>query len=142
MMLTKWRPFGPSNLHREMDQLFGTLRGDDGMTAFSPAVDIREEQERFVIQADLPGVDEEDIEVKVHEGKLMLSGKRELTTEQQEQGAYYRERRHGSFFRQFALGKAVNVEQIEATFKNGELTLVLPKREEIQPRQIKITSSN
>jgi HSP20 family protein len=121
---------------RGFDRLF-----DDGEPrGYAPAVDITEEEDHFLIKADLPGVDEKDIEVKVHDGVLLLSGKREETREEEE-GYSYRERRSGSFCRQFRLGRNVDAEKIEAAYKKGVLEVKLPKKEEAKPRQIAVSSN-
>ncbi len=141
-MLTLWRPLG--GLHRfthDFDDLF-TGRARNGHTVdFSPAVDIEEQEDHFLISADLPGVDEKDIEVKVHEGVLLLSGKREQVTEEKHEGGYYRERSFGSFHRSFTLGDGVDAEKIEAAYKGGVLTVKLPKKEQAKPRQIPVRNN-
>lgn len=138
MMLTRWRPFG--SLHRELDELFRPSNGDSVVT-YAPSVDIEEEQERFLIRADLPGLEERDIEVKVHDGTLMLSGKREEKVEQEEGGRIYRERRFGSFHRSFTLGRNVDPEGIKASYDRGVLTVELPKKPESKPRQIEVKNN-
>ena len=138
MFLTKWRPFGFSRFDRDFDDLFGALASNGGSAAYSPAVDIVEEEDSFVIRADLPGVDEKEISVKVHEGTLVLAGKREEKSEKKTERGYYCERRSGSFQRTFNLGDKVDAEKIEAKYDKGVLTLTLPKKEETKPRQIEV----
>lgn len=116
--------------------------GDQGEHAdFTPAVDIDETEEAVVLSADLPGVDEKDIEITVHQGVLVLTGKREDTREDETENTVYRERRHGSFFRRFRLGSKVNADAIHAVFKNGVLTVTLPKKEEAKPKQIPVATA-
>jgi HSP20 family protein len=117
--------------------------GDGSVARFdyAPAVDIHEAENKFVIRADLPGLEEKDLDVRVHDGTLILSGKREQSKQEQTDQGYHRERRCGSFCRQFRLGSQVDDQQIEASYKNGVLTVVLPKREEAKPRQIPVQSS-
>jgi len=138
MFLTRWRPMGLDPF-RELESFF--RQDGDGLSGYSPAVDISEEEDHYLIRADLPGVAEKDIEVKVHDGVLLLTGKREDTREEKAAGSYYRERRHGSFCRQFRLGDVVDPEKIEASYKGGVLEVKLPKKEESKPRQIPVTSS-
>ena len=126
------------HLHREIDDLFDTFRANNELVAFSPAVDILEEEDHFLIKADLPGMSESDIDIRVHDGMLLLSGKRDDERAEEREGSYYRERRHGSFSRQFKLGSNVDPETIEATYNNGVLEVKLPKKEEAKPRQIKV----
>lgn len=108
----------------------------DTNAKFTPAVDIEETEDSFVLRADLPGVKEKDIEVTVHDGTLILSGKRELTNE--DEAGTYRERSFGAFSRQFLVGDSIVESSITAKSKNGELMITLPKKEESKPRQIKV----
>jgi HSP20 family protein len=137
-MLTLWKPSDEwFSFGRELDRWF-----DEGPTRGPcPAVDIEEEENRFVLRADLPGVDEKDLEVRVHEGVLILGGKRTETREEQRGGGVYRERSTGSFSRQFRLGPGVDDTKIEASYKNGVLTVVLPKQEAAKPRQIPVQAA-
>jgi HSP20 family protein len=109
--------------------------------AFLPEVDIEEREDAFLLRADLPGVSEKEIEVKVEDGVLHLSGRREETQEETKSGRTLRERRTGAFKRSFRLGPTVDAERISASYKNGVLTLVLPKREETKPRAIRVEVS-
>jgi HSP20 family protein len=141
-MLTLWRPHHDLfRWSREFDRLFDAAPGNGDAHELSPAVDIDEEETRFVIHADLPGMDQKDIEVRVHEGTLLLAGKRESKHEEKKGSAYYRERCYGSFARRFKLGSSVDDSKIEATYENGVLTVVLPKKEEVKPRQIPVHSA-
>ena len=138
MFLTRWRPMNLDPF-RDLDRFFWPSDGQ--VTGYTPAVDLSEEEDHFLITADLPGMAEKDIEVKVHDGVLLLTGKREDTREQKEGGSHLRERRYGSFCRQFRLGDGVDAEKIEATYRNGVLEVRLPKREETKPRQIPVSTS-
>lgn len=141
-MLTLWRPHHDLlSWSREFDRLFGWGDGAAARPDYTPAVDVREEENQFVIRADLPGMEEKDLDVRVHEGTLVLSGKREESNEEKTDRGYYRERRYGTFCRQFRLGTNVDAQQIEASYKNGVLTVALPKREEAKPRQIPVHTS-
>ena len=141
-MLTLWRPHHDLfSWSREFDHLFDAAAGNGHSHALSPAVDIDEEEGRFVIRADLPGMDQKDIEVRVHEGTLLLAGKREASQEEKSSSGYYRERCYGSFARSFKLGSSVDDSKIEASYENGVLTVVLPKKEEVKPRQIPVNSA-
>jgi HSP20 family protein len=137
MFLTRYRPTGLSPFFREFDKLFA----DGERSGYAPAVDITEEEDHFLIKADLPGVNDKEIEVKVHDGVLLLSGSREETREEEKEGYSYRERRSGSFCRQFRLGRSVDAEKIEASYRSGVLEVKLPKKEEVKPRQITVTSN-
>lgn len=105
-----------------------------------PAVDIREEPDRYVIQADLPGVDPKDIEITMENGMLTLRGERKL--EKEESGDNYKrvERAYGTFYRRFSLPDTADPERIEAQGRNGVLEIILPKQEKVQPRRISVKS--
>lgn len=105
-----------------------------------PAVDIREEKDRYIIEADLPGVDPKDIEVTMEDGVLTLKGERRF--EKEATGDNYKrvERAYGVFYRRFSLPDTANPDKIEARGKNGVLEIILPKEERVQPRRIDVQS--
>ncbi len=115
--------------------LFATGRG---APSFVPAVDVVEEKDAYVLRAELPGVARENVKVEVKENHLLLSGTKE-SVQRGEEGKYrYVESRHGAFSRSFELPANVKADGIEATFKDGALTLRIPKVEEARPRAIEI----
>ena len=141
-MLTLRRPH--QDLYRwsrDLDRLFSWGEENGKSHSYAPAVDIDDEEDKFVLRADLPGIDEKNLEVRVHEGTLLLAGKRDQSEEEKTDSGCYRERRHGSFCRQFKLGANVDEAKVEASYKNGVLTVVLPKKEEAKPRQIPVNVS-
>lgn len=105
-----------------------------------PAVDIKEEADRFVIRADIPGVDPKDIEITMEGGMLTIKGERK--SEKRDEGEGYKrvERVSGSFYRRFSLPDTADAERIEAKGKNGVLEVILPKQEKVQPRRITVKS--
>ena len=103
-----------------------------------PAVDIKEEQERFVIYADVPGVDPQDIDVRMEKGILSLSGRRSAVGEPERQGFKRVERRHGSFLRRFTLPDGTDGEHVSARCRNGVLEVVIPKHQKLRPRKIAV----
>jgi HSP20 family protein len=105
-----------------------------------PAVDIREESDRYVIIADLPGVDPKDIEITMEQGVLTIKGERDSKREESHEGYKRVERVRGSFYRRFSLPDSADAEHIEAKGKNGVLEIVLPKHEKVQPRKITVKS--
>ncbi|MEX0952094.1 MAG: Hsp20/alpha crystallin family protein [Gammaproteobacteria bacterium] len=105
-----------------------------------PAVDIREETDRFVILADLPGVDPADIEITMENGVLTLKGERQFSKEENTDSYRRVERSYGSFYRRFSLPDTADAERIEARGKNGVLEIVLPKQAQVQPRKITVQS--
>lgn len=147
-MLVRHDPWSLVNrLHGDLDRLFqarlhGGEDGDNGaVTDWIPAVDIKEEDQRFVLEADVPGVRPEDIEITMENGVLTLRGRRE--TEAREQDGRYRrvERVRGQFFRRFTLPDTADAESIEAHFAHGVLEVVIPKLPQVQPRRISVKVS-
>ena len=146
MSVVRYEPWGLLNqLHSEIDRLFDTRMDrygeDNGQLAtcdWVPAVDIKEEAERYVLYVDVPGVEPKDIEVHMENGVLSIKGNRELESKQE---PYKRvERVRGSFFRRFTMPDTVNAESISATSKNGVLEIVVPKQAQKQPQRIKVVS--
>ena len=144
-MLTLFRPFNDLfRWEREVVDPSWPRWGNGERIGFTPSVDIEELEDRLILRADLPGVDEKQVEVKVHDGQLLITGSRE---ELKERGDHaegrrtYSERRFGSFCRTFSLGPRVDPSRIEATYKNGVLSVTVPKREEAKPQQIPVSTS-
>ena len=118
-----------------------TAEGDNSNVVTStwrPAVDIREEPNRFVILADLPGVDPKDIEITMDKGVLTIKGERVSEKEEAKEGYQRVERMHGTFYRRFSLPDTADAEHIEAHGRNGVLEIVLPKHADVQPRKISV----
>ena len=123
-----------------LDQFFNDVDRNWGSHApsFSPAVDIVEDKDAFVVRAELAGVAKENISVEVKDNHLVLSGKKDAV-DRGEEGKYrYVESRHGSFSRRFELPRNVKYDAIEASFKDGALTLRIPKADEAKPKAIEI----
>jgi len=140
-MFTRARPFHDiARFNRDFGRFFHAGGGNGDRANFTPAVDIEETDDAVVLSADLPGVDEKDIEITVHQGVLVLSGKREDSREEETENGVYRERRYGSFFRQFRLGSKVDPDAIAAAYRNGVLTVTLTKKEEAKPKQIPVAT--
>ena len=135
-LLDQWR--------KEMDQALGghQLSRDDATRVvgsdWMPAVDIKEEADRFVLHADIPGVRPEDIEVSMDNGVLTIRGERRHESQESTEGYKRLERQHGVFIRRFALPDTVDAERISATGNNGVLEVSLPKAEKQQPRKIQV----
>jgi HSP20 family protein len=138
-----------SRLPQEFKEAFGRLfdEGDtdqsDVVTSqWAPRVDIREEDKRFVIEADIPGVDPKAIEINMDKGVLSIRGERK-SENKTENGKYTRvERSHGVFYRRFALPDSANPDGITATGRNGVLEIEIPKRPETTPRKIDIKTGD
>ncbi len=106
--------------------------------ATTPAVDVVESDKAYEITAELPGIDEKNIEIKVTDASLSIKGEKQEAKEQKEKGYYVQERHYGSFERSFELPESVDPDKIEANIKNGVLTVTLPKRAEAQKPAKKI----
>ena len=136
-------PFhGVSTLQDQINRLFNdAFEGntqESNLTTWAPAVDIFENEHDLSVKADLPGIDPKDLDIRVENNILTIRGERKFE-KNQEQGDYLRvERAYGSFSRSFALSNTVNTEAIKADYQNGLLTLLIPKREEAKPKQIKV----
>lgn len=105
-----------------------------------PAVDIREEKERYVIHADLPGVEAKDIEITMENGILSLKGERASDQEESHEGYKRLERVRGTFYRRFSLPDTADIDKIEARSRDGVLEIVVPKHAKLQPRKITVNS--
>ena len=149
MRQSQWsnRGLGQDPIRQAFDRLFeGSLfqneSGDESSVVTSqwvPRVDIKEEANRFVLYADIPGVNPEDIEVQMDKGMLTIKGERR--EEARENESFSRiERRHGNFHRRFALPDSADPEGISASGQNGVLQIVIPKRPETTPRRIQVGS--
>jgi HSP20 family protein len=144
MTLVRYQPWGlHQDLWNEVNKLFDRTTNNDatsGATAdWAPAVDIEEHADKFVLFADVPGVDPASIEVTLEKGLLTLSGNREARVEQKEIQSRREERITGRFYRRFSLPDTVDSESVKATGKNGVLEVVIPKRPASQPRRIAVT---
>ena len=105
---------------------------------WTPAVDILETENELVIKADLPDVDMKDIQVELENGTLSLKGERKFETEEKNQGYHRIERSYGSFARYFSLPETVEADKVKADYKNGVLSVTLPKKEVAKPRTVKV----
>ena len=120
---------------------FPKEHGNMSVRNWNPAIDIYDSGSEVVIQAELPGIKKEDINVRVENNLLVLNGKKERTQEIDKNDYYRSERGYGSFSRSYRLPNVVNATKINAKFADGVLTLSLPKSEEAKPRQIDVKVS-
>lgn len=143
MNIIRYEPWGLMNrLHNELNQLFDSRLGDGesavAATDWVPAVDIKEEKDRFVLRADIPGVDPKDIEITMEDGVLTIRGERKEEIKDEKDGYRRVERVRGSFFRRFVLPDTADAEGISARGNNGVLEIVIPKQAKVQPRRITV----
>jgi HSP20 family protein len=132
----------PSALREQITRVFADVLERTGeesnLTAWAPAVDIFETEHELVVKTDLPDVDPKDLDIQIQNNILTIRGERKFEKNVKEENYLRIERAYGSFSRSFSLANTVNSEAIKAEYKNGVLTLSIPKREEAKPKQIKV----
>ncbi len=142
MAIQRWDPFKEiSSLKSQMDKIFESLmgEGEDIRTgSWVPPVDIYETENEIVIKAEVPGVSQKDIEIKVEDDTLIIRGEKRFERDMEKETYHRAERVYGKFQRSFILPKSIEKDNIKATLKQGVLTLVLPKKEEVKPKEISI----
>ena len=143
MNLIKYKPITKSLIDGDLDRVFNEMLEGNfwDFEKHYPKVDVREEKDSYVLEADLPGLTEKDIEVKVENNLLSISSSKKEEKEEKKNGYIVRERKSSSFARSFVLPEDVNRESIAASFKNGVLTLTLGKNPESQPKTIEVKSA-
>ncbi len=122
----------------DFDRVFNSFFDLEPTWTRTPAVDIREEGDKYVLEAELTGLSDKDIDVKVQDNLLTIASKKSEQTEQKKNGYLVKERRNSSFARSFVLPKDADRDKIEASFKNGLLELSIPKLPEAQPKSITV----
>jgi HSP20 family protein len=143
MKLTRvstWPTLGRlTDLRDEIDRLFeAPLARTSEFLGWTPAFDVYEEKDNFIVKAELPGMKKEDITVSLQDGNLIISGERKTETKGEGAEVYRAERYFGKFQRSVALPVTVAANQVKAEYKDGVLTVTLPKSEEAKPRQINV----
>ena len=146
MAITRYSPFNvpahvPNDFRELIEKFFNGESQDQSnvvTSQWAPHVDIKEEPNRFVIQADIPGVDPKDIEMHMEKGILSIKGERKQEAKQENEKYTRVERSHGVFYRRFALPDSADAEGISANGKHGVLEIIIPKRPETTPRRIAI----
>ena len=151
MTLVKFNPFRDllsverefNRLAKTFDNRYGLLnRSDDDSeyenAVWTPLTDVYENEENYQLKVDLPGVNKEDLKLSYKDGELSISGERKQETEEKN-GQYHRiERTFGKYYRSFNLPKLIKSDKIDAEFKDGQLTVTIPKTEEAKPKQLEI----
>jgi HSP20 family protein len=143
MIVTHYNPWFVRGNHAKqvLDRYFNGAEGEsksDAVQAWSPRVDVREEAERFVILADLPGIDPTTIEIQMDKGVLSLKGERNADVAVEGSKLTRHERQHGSFDRRFVLPDSADAEGITAVGRHGVLEISIPKKAQAAPRRIAI----
>lgn len=145
MAIIRWDPFRDLiTLREKMNRLFEeafTSRGEEKeliSSSWTPSVDIYETENALVLNAELPGLDEDDIEIKIEDNTLSIKGERKFEKETKEENYHRIERAYGSFYRSFSLPSYVDQDKIEAEHENGILKITMPKKPELKPRKVKV----
>ena len=148
-MLVHWNPWSElSRLEKDLNAFFDgraqkvapLAQNGDALepVTWTPAIDVLEDANKIVLTADLPGIDQKDVEISVENNVLTLRGERKQQPKPEGESYHRFERVYGAFSRAFTLPRTVDAEKVTAEMKAGVLTLTLPKKAEAQPRQIKI----
>lgn len=141
MTIVSYEPWAlVSRFQRQFERALGDS-ADGASVSWIPHVDIHEEAERFVVVADLPGVDGKDIDITADKGVLTIKGERRSEKKSSQDGYERVERATGSFLRRFTLPESADAEAIKATHVNGVLEVTIPKRPQEQPRRIEIKAA-
>jgi HSP20 family protein len=133
------------DVHREMSRIFddffkpAVYREEDGVWDWTPAVDVTELEDRYELHAEVPGISEKDVHVSVTDNVLTLRGEKKHEKEEKNSRYHRVERSYGGFQRSFTLPSNLKADEIKATFKNGILTIAIPKSEKVKPKEIPIT---
>ena len=143
--LQSWSPFRQlSTLRDEIDRLFDsplsalTATSQQFLSGWLPAIDLHEDKDNLVLKAELPGMKKEDIDISLHGDVLTLSGERKEESHHKEAEVYRSERSLGRFQRTLTLPMAVEAGKVQASYKDGILTVTLPKAEHAKPKQIEV----
>jgi len=130
-----------NKMFNEFDNLFGLRLRDveDQNLVWMPSTDIAEYDERYEIKMDFPGLTKEDVKISYNDGQLTISGERKFESDNKDVKYHRIERSYGKFFRSFSVPNKIKEDKIEANFKDGLLTIILPKAEEAKP---KVTNKN
>jgi HSP20 family protein len=130
-----WPTFGRlANLQDELDRLF-----ESPLTGWAPTLDVHEDADNFIIRAELPGLKHEDITVSLQDGALVISGERKVEKVEEGVEVHRQERYYGKFQRALTLPAPVAANKVKAQYKDGILTVTLPKTEEAKPKQIDVS---
>src|ERR1700731_829626 len=148
-VLTRWEPFREfTTLQDRMNRLFrdsfGSNAEDQSLatSGFAPPVDVYEDEHNISLKAEVPGIDEKDLEVRIENNTLTVHGERKFEKEEKEENFRRGERKYGSFTRSFPLPTTVDPEKVSAAYDKGILKISLAKKAEAKPKQIKVNVSS
>ncbi|MGA2960722.1 MAG: Hsp20/alpha crystallin family protein [Candidatus Korobacteraceae bacterium] len=147
-LLTRWEPFREmaslqnrmGRLLNEWNEPFSSLTGDESLNAgsFVPPVDVYEDEHGIQLKMEVPGIDEKDIDIRLENNVLTVTGERKIENEEKQENFHRVERRYGTFSRSFTLPNTVDNESVTASYDKGLLKISLGKRADAKPRQIKV----
>lgn len=149
MTLVKWNPTRDLfNLEKEFNKIFSTFGDKFGISRadeeayenaiWSPLADISEDEDKYTVKMDLPGIDKKDVKLSFADGQISISGERKQESEEKNTKYHRVERVYGKYYRSFALPNKIKEDKIDAQFSNGQLTITIPKADEVKPKQIEI----
>jgi HSP20 family protein len=143
MAIIRWDPFRDLvTLRDKMNRLFeDAVRGEEKdliSSSWAPAVDIYETENELILAAEVPGVEEKDVEISVEDNTLSIRGERKFQKETKEENYHRIERSYGSFYRSFTLPSYIDQERIHAEHESGVLKVHMPKKPEVKPRKVRI----
>jgi len=148
MAIVRWEPLRDLLAsQREFDRLFrgafspALSEGELSTRTWAPPVDIYENGDSLVLKAELPGINPDEVEIRVEDNTLYLKGERKFEKEVKEQNYHRVERSYGTFTRTFSLPNSIDADKVTANYQDGVLTLTMPKKEEAKPKTIKINVS-
>ena len=147
MAIIRWRPLSEiDSFRREMDRMFDNFFGREADVAESPmtwypSVDIKETKDDFVLTAEVPGMSKDDIKINISDNTLTIKGEKKEEKKEEDTNYHRVERRYGSFQRSFTLPTQIQGNKVKAAYKDGVLTITLPKKEEVKPKEIPIAVS-
>ncbi|OUL18601.1 molecular chaperone [Nostoc sp. RF31YmG] len=141
MVLVRWQPFSEmENLRRQMDRMFDELGGVNSQVTktWTPAIELQDTNESLILRAEIPGIEGKDLDVHVTREAVSIAGETRLQRNTDERGYFRSEFRYGKFQRVITLPVPIQNDRVQAEFKNGILTLTLPKVEEVKQKVVKI----
>lgn len=148
MTLIRWTPIrGMTGFQDEMNRLFNEFfasspdQGETGALLWNPLVDIAETKDDIIVKAEIPGMKKDDIKVVIQDNVLTLKGEKQEEKQEKDKTYHRVERSYGSFERSFSLPVSVQVDQVKADYKEGVLTINLPKAEEAKPKEVSVNVS-
>src|SRR3954447_8952425 len=150
MALVRWDPTREvDSLQSEMNRMFDTFfgggpanQGNGAIRRWIPPMDLVETDDHLVLRADLPGIDEKDVDIEIKDGVLTVAGERKTEHESKEEGYYRVERAFGHFSRSLSLPDGIDSEKVTANFDRGVLEVKIPKPEQTKPHRVQIAAGN